>query len=171
MDMRHAARRADQMLDATFAAIIPEVAWSHHITTTSSCVVKRRRKIMTVISPQRLGSFLGVVQRHWTKSGYEITSVNKSRDMPAIFARSPDGFQLALNVGYAGQASFEVATPCVAKSPVDAPRTPPNGPAYPPGEIPTPNVHSAFWSAGTPLSSPSPSPTPPPPSRRSTGGP
>ncbi|WP_219852920.1 hypothetical protein, partial [Streptomyces solincola] len=126
MNMQQAAQRADELLDATMGAIVPPVVWTHHITTMTSCSVKRRRKVLTIIAPERLGSFLGVVQRHWQSSGHRITSVNRSRDMPAIFARSPDGFQLALSVGYKGQASFEVATPCVAKSSVAAPRTPPN---------------------------------------------
>lgn len=151
MDMQDAAERADEMLDATIQAVVPEIEWAHHVTTAGSCQVNRRRTVTTVISDQRRGSFLGVVERFWQGRGYAITSVNQSRDMPAIFAKSRDGFQLRLSFGYKGQAFFEVATPCVTKSDVAEPTSVPNGPAYPLGEIPTPNVRSAFWSAEVPV--------------------
>ncbi|MGI5480493.1 hypothetical protein [Streptomyces lavendofoliae] len=152
VDMQGAAEEADAMLDATVAAIVPSVEWAHHLTTAGSCQVNRRRTVTTVISQQRRGNFLGVIERFWRHRGYTITSVNQSREMPAIFARSQNGFQLQLSFGYKGQAFFEVATPCVAKSDVAGPTSVPNGPAYPPGEIPTPNVRSGFWSSEEPLS-------------------
>ncbi|ORT55255.1 hypothetical protein [Streptomyces sp. CB03238] len=158
MNMQEAAERADAMLDATLNAVVPEVQWDHATTTAGSCNVNRRRTVTTIISEQRRGSFLGIVERFWNKSGYKITSVNQSREMPAIFAKSRDGFQLSLSFGYKGQAFFEVATPCVQESEVAEPTTKPNGPAYPLGKIPTPNVRSDFWSAETPVpGSPSPS--------------
>ncbi|GAA2506267.1 hypothetical protein [Streptomyces gobitricini] len=156
MDMQQAAEQADAMLDATLSAVVPEIHWAHHVTTAGSCNVNRRRTVTTIISEQRRGNFLGVVERFWRKSGYTITSVNRDREMPAIFARSPDGFQLALDVGYKGQVHFEVITPCVAKSDVAEPASEPNGPAYPLGQIPTPNVRSAFWSAEAPVPSSGP---------------
>lgn len=155
MNMQEAADRADAMLDATLGAIVPEVQWDHRTHTARGCDVTRRRAVTTIISEQRRGSFLGVVERFWKKSGYRITSVNPSQEMPAVFATSPDGFQLALKIGYKGQAFFDAITPCVEPSDVAAPTTPPNGPAHPPGRIPTPNVRSDFWSATTPAPSPS----------------
>nr|WP_107420940.1 hypothetical protein [Streptomyces sp. CB03234] len=158
MDMQDAAEHADAMLDTTIKAVVPEIQWTHHNTTTGSCDVSRRRKVMTIISDERRGSFLGVIERFWKESGYKITAVRKSVDRPAIFAESPDGFGISLVFGHAGQAVFEVATPCVQQSEVAEPTTKPNGPAYPLGKIPTPNVRSDFWSAETPVpGSPSPS--------------
>ncbi|WP_370415014.1 hypothetical protein [Streptomyces fradiae] len=151
MNMQDAADRADAMLDATIGAVVPEIQWTHHTWTSGSCTVTRRRKVMTIISEQRRGSFLGVIERFWQKSGYEITGVNKSKAMPAIFAKTSDGFQLTLSVGYKGQVVFKADTPCVEESEVAEPTTPPNGPAYPLGKIPTPNVRSDFWSAAAPL--------------------
>ncbi|WP_251065860.1 hypothetical protein [Streptomyces sp. ISL-36] len=150
MNMQDAADRADAMLDATLSAVVPEVQWDHATTTAGSCTVTRRRTVTTVISEQRRGNFLGVIERFWKKSGYEITGVNQDREMPAIFARSSDGFQLAISVGYKGQAFFDVITPCVDESEVAEPTSKPNAPAYPLGQIPTPNVRSEFWSAETP---------------------
>ncbi|MGW0467372.1 hypothetical protein ACWDX6_19140 [Streptomyces sp. NPDC003027] len=150
MNMQTAAERADGMLDATIEAVVPEIQWTHHTWTSGTCTVTRRRKVMTVISEQRRGNFLGVVERFWKKSGYEITGVNQDREMPSIFARTRDGFQLALNVGFKGQVVFEINTPCVEHSDVAEPTAKPNGPAYPLGQIPTPNVRSDFWSATTP---------------------
>lgn len=159
LDMQQAAEHADAMLDATFEAIVPEVEWVHDTTTAGSCDLSRRRTVMTVISEQRRGSFLGVVERFWKKSGYRITAVNDNREAPAVYADSPDGFGISVVFGHQGQAFFEVATPCVRESEVADPETPPNGPAYPPGRIPAPNVRSPFWSAGTtaPPAQPSPS--------------
>ncbi|GAA3390583.1 hypothetical protein [Streptomyces roseoviridis] len=151
MNMQQAAERADAMLDATFEAIVPRVHWAHDTTTTHTCDVIRRRTVTTVVSEQRRGSFLGVVQRHWEKSGYKIKSVRQDQEMPAIYAVSPEGFQIRILFGYKGQAFFQVATPCVTKSPVTDPTTPANGPAYPLGRIPAPNIRSAFWSAPAPL--------------------
>lgn len=154
MDMQGAAEHADAMLDATIKAVVPEIQWTHHTTTTGSCDVSRRRKVMTIISDERRGSFLGVIERFWKQSDYKITAARKSKDRPAVFAQSPDGFGISLVFGHAGQAVFEVATPCVKESEVAESTTKPNGPAYPLGKIPTPNVRSDFWSAGEPIASP-----------------
>ncbi|WP_251060218.1 hypothetical protein [Streptomyces sp. ISL-100] len=157
MDMQEAAERADSMLDATLDAIVPEVQWAHDDTTAGSCDLTRRRTVMTVISEQRRGSFLGVIERFWKKSGYVITAVNSDADYPDIFAETPDGFGIDLTIGDKGQAYFEVNTPCVKKSKVAAPTAKPNGPDYAGVPIPRPNVRSDFWSAETPAPPRSPS--------------
>ncbi|MFF8829951.1 hypothetical protein [Streptomyces sp. NPDC015131] len=108
----------------------------------------------TIISAERRGNFLGLIQRFWESQGYKITTVHAGAERPRMYAKSPDGYGISLVFGHKGQAFFEVATPCVSKSTVAPPTTPPNGPAYPPGEIPTPNVRSAFWSADTPVPAP-----------------
>ncbi|WP_327176616.1 hypothetical protein [Streptomyces sp. NBC_01335] len=108
---------------------------------------------MTIISAQRRGSFLGVVERFWKSSGYRITSTNNSADFPAIFAVAEDGFEVALIVGGEGQVFFEADTPCVRESEVADPTSKPNTPSYEGMEnIPRPNIHSDFWSATTPAS-------------------
>ncbi|MEU0405035.1 hypothetical protein ABZ318_33460 [Streptomyces sp. NPDC006197] len=155
MNMQEAADHSDAMLDKTIGTVVPEIQWTHDDTTVRSCDLTRRRTVMTIISEQRRGAFLGVVERFWKKSGYEITSVNHDKEMPAVFATSPDGFQLVLTFGYKGQAFFYVVTPCVDSSEVAAPKATPNGPAYEGVEIPTPNVRSDFWSATTPAPAPS----------------
>ncbi|OII70595.1 hypothetical protein BJP39_02620 [Streptomyces sp. CC77] len=159
MNMQEAAERADSMLDATIKAVVPEIQWTHDSTTASSCEVWRRRTVLTIISDARRGNFLGVVERHWKKSGYRISAVRKSADVPAVFAQSADGFQITLEFGHKGQAFFEVATPCVEESAVADPASQPNGPAYAPGEIPTPNVRSDFWSATGPAVPPAGQPS------------
>ncbi|MBA9045742.1 MULTISPECIES: hypothetical protein [Streptomyces] len=148
--MQQAAERADGMLDATLDAIRPEVHWTHSGTSTGTCDVSRSRTVMTIVSKERRGNFLGIVQRFWEKSGYRIKSVNKSAEFPAVFARSADGFGISLVVGGAGQIAFEVDSPCVEPSKVAAPTTPSNGPDYD-YPIPRPNVHSAFWSSTAPI--------------------
>ncbi|MGW2842639.1 hypothetical protein ACWCWD_33225 [Streptomyces sp. NPDC001493] len=156
MNMKEAAERADGMLDDVLRAIKPEVRWTHDTTTVGSCSLTRRRTLMTIISEQRRGGFLGVVERFWKSSGYRITSTNNSVDFPAIFAVTEDGFEVALIVGGEGQVFFEADTPCVQESEVADPTAKPNTPSYEGMEnIPRPNIHSDFWSATAPAS-PSP---------------
>lgn len=149
MDMQEAATHADGLLDAVLGAIDPEVQWAHGPTTTGSCDVSRRRTVMTIVSAERRGSFLGVVDRYWRKSGYRIKAINNSTKVPAIYAQTKDGFGVSLVIGGKGQAFFEVDSPCVEESVVAESSTPPNGPAYEDVyPLPRPNVHSDFWSAG-----------------------
>ncbi|WP_191134303.1 hypothetical protein [Streptomyces sp. col6] len=149
MNMQDAAERADGLLDEVFAAIQPAVQWTHGPTTTGSCDVTRRRVVMTVISAERRGSFLGLVDRFWHKSQYKIKAVNRDADVPAVFAETKDGFGVSLIVGGEGQVFFEVDSPCVQESEVAGPASKPNGPSYAGAEIiPRPNVRDPFWSAG-----------------------
>ncbi|MFJ3993121.1 hypothetical protein ACIPWY_31280 [Streptomyces sp. NPDC090032] len=154
--MQEAAERADAMLDATLNAIKPEVNWTHSGASEGECDVSRERTVMTVISKERRGNFIGVVQRFWEKNGYEIKSVNKSQKFPAVFAQSPDGFGITLLVVKAGQVVLSVDSPCAKKSKVADPTTPPKGPNYD-YPVPEPNVHSDFWSSKEPISTVSPS--------------
>ncbi|MFC9119594.1 hypothetical protein ACFTXO_07355 [Streptomyces sp. NPDC057067] len=148
MNMQEAADRADAILDATFADIKPAVEWVHGQSTEGSCDVSRRRAVLTVISEQRRGGFLGIVERSWKGAGYRQLGVNASADSPATYFETGDGFRVRLLIGGGGQAFFEVATPCVEKSPV-APPTPADASRV--GEpVPRPNIRSAFWSAGAP---------------------
>ncbi|MFD4341461.1 hypothetical protein ACFWPP_30305 [Streptomyces anulatus] len=150
MDMQGAAEQADRMFYATVGAIKPEVEWTYRATTTGSCDVTRYWTVMTVVSEQRRGNFLGVVERFWKSSDYRIKTVNPSKNMPAIYARSPEGFGIRVKIGYKGQAFLQVTSPCVGESKVAVPTKMANGLMYD-GKIPTPNVHSDFWSAETPV--------------------
>ncbi|MBL3671074.1 hypothetical protein JL475_35090 [Streptomyces sp. M2CJ-2] len=156
MTMQEAADHADVILDGTFAAIEPAVHWTHGESTEGSCDVSRRRAVMTVISPERRGSFLGVVERYWKAEGYRQFGVNRSAKSPATYFETPDQFRVRLLIGGNGQAFFEVATPCVAKSSVSPPTVDTAGPNYAGKSIPDPNVRSDFWSATSPTSFPSP---------------
>ncbi|MFJ2915987.1 hypothetical protein [Streptomyces sp. NPDC087307] len=156
MDMQEAAERADEILDGTFAAINPSVHWTHEQSTEGSCDVQRSRAVMTIISEERRGSFLGVIERYWESQGYKQLSVNNS-DMPALYYRTPDEFNVRVLIGGAGQAFFEVATPCVNTSKVSPPKAETVGPNYAGKETPIPDIKSDFWSAkSAPPSSPAP---------------
>lgn len=169
MNMQEAADHAEGIIDATLKAIKPSVEVMRGPSTDSSCTdfkndgtgtgsVTRRRYVMTIISDERRGGFLGVVERYWKKQGYKITSVRNSADMPAIFATAPNGFEVSLEFGYKGQAGFHVTSPCVTESKVtEAPRKPLK-PGTPEAKG-LPYVHSDFWSASTPIASASPTPS------------
>ncbi|MEU0299229.1 hypothetical protein ABZ252_07105 [Streptomyces sp. NPDC006175] len=151
MNMQMAADRADQILDAVLEKIRPPLSWAHGSTSKGACDVSRMRVVMTVVSVERRGNFLGVVERFWRNGGYHIKAVNKDSEFPAIYARTSDGFGVSLSFGGKGQAFFEVDSPCVEKSEVADPTTPPNGPSYEGVyPIPRPNIRSPFWSAGAP---------------------
>ncbi|MEU9860376.1 hypothetical protein AB0D99_05835 [Streptomyces sp. NPDC047971] len=156
MNMQEAAERADELLYDTVKSITPPVKWDHGISTDGGCEVSRRISVTTVISPERKGNFLGVVERHWQKLGFTHRGTNKSEKTPATYFLTPDGFQIRLLFGYQGQAHFEVATPCVEESDVQPPKTVPGGPAYDGAKAPLPNEQSEFWSAPSPISGGSP---------------
>lgn len=113
--------------------------------------VLRRIAVLTVISDERRGNFLGVVERYWKNRGYEVTSVNKDKKLPAIYVETPKGFSLSLSFGYKGQAFFEAASPCADESEVAPPKANGNGTDYSGEKPPLPNQHSDFWSARTPV--------------------
>ncbi|MGW1295296.1 hypothetical protein [Streptomyces sp. NPDC002533] len=159
MDMQGAAERGDAMFYATVGEIKPEIDWTHRATTTGSCDVTRYWTVMTVVSEQRRGNFLGVVERFWKASDYRIDMVNPSKELPTIIATSPDGFGIRVSFGYKGQGFFEVTSPCVDKSKVAPPTKLANGRTYE-GEIPTPNVRSDFWSVESPVPGSTPTPSP-----------
>lgn len=157
MNMQEAAERADTLLIDTINSIKPPVMWAYGISTDGGCEVSRRISVTTVISPERRGSFLGVVERQWETSGFTHRGTNKSEKTPATYFLTPDGFQIRVLFGYQGQAHFEVATPCVEKSDVEPPKQVPGGPTYDGKKAPLPSEKSDFWSAGTPASGASPS--------------
>ncbi|WSQ85907.1 hypothetical protein OG722_16690 [Streptomyces sp. NBC_01212] len=151
MNMQRAAEASDRMLDGVLQSIQPQVRWTHGPTTTGSCEVSRRRTIMTVISAERRGSFLGLVDRHLRKAGYRVEAMNNDVDFPAIYARSTDGYTVSLRFGGEGQAFLRADTPCVEESEVAESTTQATAPTYEGMEnIPRPNIRSPFWSAGAP---------------------
>lgn len=151
MDMQGAADRADGILDSVLEEIEPSVDWVHGPTTTGGCTVTRRRTVMTVVSVQRRGSLLGVVDRFWRNSGYRMTAINNDVEVPAIYAKTRDGFQVALIVADKGQVHFDVDSPCVRRSEVADSTSRATAFLDPEARlIPRPNIHSDFWSAGPP---------------------
>ncbi|WNI23415.1 hypothetical protein [Streptomyces sp. ITFR-16] len=149
MDMQGAADRADAMLDAVLKQIDPEVQWAHGPTTKGSCDVTRRRTVMTIVSEDRRQGFLDQVEKFWRTSDYRIKARNEDKVFPAVYAVTKDGFGISVSIRAKGQAFFEADTPCVKESKVAESASEPNGPAYrgvyP---LPSPNVRSAYWSAG-----------------------
>ncbi|KPI09140.1 hypothetical protein OK006_5264 [Actinobacteria bacterium OK006] len=100
---------------------------------------------MTIVSAERRGSFLGVLERH----KLVVTSPGR----PGSQLEDPGRFQLEVLIGTTGQAHLRVTTPCVEKSEVAPPTSKPNGPDYSKQKLPAPNVKSTFWSSDAPLSS------------------
>lgn len=149
MNLQEAADKADRILDETFAAIKPPVQWTHRYSMPGDCYVDRDRAVMTIISTERRGSFLGVLERHWKSKGYSLVATSPN-GLAAHF-KTQDGFQLEALIAPNGQAHLSITTPCVEKSEVSQPTSKPSGPDYSKKELPSPNVESTFWSSEAPL--------------------
>ncbi|WP_256104068.1 hypothetical protein [Streptomyces sp. ODS05-4] len=108
------------------------------------------RFVVTIVSAERRGAFLGVVEHHWKSAHYKITSVRDNKEAPAIYASGPGDFRLSLAFGDKGQAFLTVASPCVTESDVTEP---PRAPIPPEARAADgfPYLHSGFWSARTPV--------------------
>ncbi|MEU6633631.1 hypothetical protein ABZ905_35915 [Streptomyces parvus] len=77
-----------------------------------------------------------------------MTVINNDVDVPAIYASTPDGFQVSLILADKGQVHFDVDSPCVRRSEVARSTSPATAFLDPSAElIPRPNIHSDFWSA------------------------
>ncbi|WP_030714026.1 hypothetical protein [Streptomyces sp. NRRL F-2580] len=162
MNMQEGAERADTILQDTLAAVQPELKWNHGPSSDAGCTkgvagaatgtgsVKRIITIMTIVSEQRRGALLGVIERDWKSRGYKITSVRNSAEAPAVYAETPEGYVLNVKVGGKGQFFLEAGTPCLTDSSVGQPTGKPNTPDRS-GEFPQrPDVQDEFWSATTP---------------------
>ncbi|GGP59529.1 hypothetical protein [Streptomyces melanogenes] len=172
VNMQQAAEKADAILQETLAAIRPNLRWVHEASEESGCPdwknsatgggsVTRGIRVMTIVSPERRGSLLGVVERSWKARGFKITSIDTDAKFPAIYASTPDDFRMDVAVGGEGQFQFTIATPCAADSPVQKPTAPSNvdtnTPAYEGGKpLPRPYLHDEFWSSTAPSEHPSP---------------
>ncbi|MBT2526859.1 hypothetical protein J7E91_15850 [Streptomyces sp. ISL-99] len=163
MNMQQGAGKADAITQQTLSSIKPVLRWTHGPSSDSDCTdfksdplgtgsVTRRIRIMTIVSTERRGSLLGIVERNWKAQGYKITSINADEDFPAIYASTPEDFRMSVSVGGEGQFEFDIATPCFTDSPVADPTAEPNTPPYEGGKpIPRPNIRDDFWSALTPI--------------------
>ncbi|MFJ9035599.1 hypothetical protein ACIRF8_03270 [Streptomyces sp. NPDC102406] len=157
--MQEAAEKADRLIGNTLSSVQPPLEWTHDESDSGMCAdvpelgdVTRRAVVMTQVSEERRGSLLGLIERAWKKSGYKITRVNPDKELPAIYADAGDGvLKMGLSVGYKGQFFLEVQTACVDKSKVSQPATPGKGTDYRGKDVPTPNVHSDFWSSEKPI--------------------
>lgn len=127
MDMQQAGQRSEAVLDGTLAAIRPAVKWAYGAPVESACstglneptgttTVTRSRNILTVVSEQRRGNLLGLVQRHWEGQGFRVVSVNTDKDMPRIEAKGPDGVTVSLEVGSIGNVSLNAGLSCAENS-------------------------------------------------------
>ncbi|MFE2365743.1 hypothetical protein [Streptomyces virginiae] len=163
MNMQQGAERADAILQETLGAVRPELKWNHGPGGSAGCTkgvagaatgtgsAKRSITILTVVSEQRRGALIGVIERDWKSRGYKITSVRQAAEAPAVYASTPDGYSLSVEVAGEGQFFLDAATPCLADSPVMDPMTKPNTHVRS-GPFPQrPDERDEFWSAETPV--------------------
>ncbi|MFH8380162.1 hypothetical protein ACH4E7_04365 [Kitasatospora sp. NPDC018058] len=149
VDQLDAAERCETLLRETVDAVRPAPAWREAVSGTGVRLpppgresephwyVTRRRDLLTLVSPCRQGELVGVVERHWRRRGWTITSLTAGRDRPGVAAVTWDGYQLALGVGEFGAITLTAGSPGAAR-----PRRWATG-----GVASLPNVHCPYWSA------------------------
>lgn len=158
MNMQQAGEGSEKILDDTLAAVQPPVKWVYGAPMQEACstdlneptgrtTVTRSRNIMTVVSPHRRGSLLGVVQRYWERQGFKVTSVRNDESMPWLRARRPDGFSVSLQVGSVGNVFISASFGCAVDSAMTYPAGTPGQPGGPRAEELRPRERSEFWSA------------------------
>ncbi|MFC9811823.1 hypothetical protein ACFVJM_07135 [Streptomyces virginiae] len=163
MHLQQGAERADAILQETLGAVRPELKWNHGPGGSAGCTkgvagaatgtgsAKRSITILTVVSEQRRGALIGVIERDWKSRGYKITSVRQAAEAPAVYASTPDGYSLSVEVAGEGQFFLDAATPCLDDSSVMDPMTQPNTHVRS-GPFPQrPDERDEFWSAATPV--------------------
>ncbi|MFD7491355.1 hypothetical protein ACFV8T_02900 [Streptomyces sp. NPDC059832] len=162
MDMQQAGQRSETILDGTLAAIRPPVKWAYGAPVEAACstglneptgttTVTRSRNILTVVSEQRRGNLLGLVQRYWERQGFRIVDVNSDKDMPRIRARDAEGFTVSLDVGSIGNVSVSAGLSCAVNSAMTYPTGTPGHPGGPKAEELRPRERSDFWSSSEPF--------------------
>ncbi|MGW3038618.1 hypothetical protein ACWC9T_00940 [Kitasatospora sp. NPDC001159] len=143
------AERCETLLRETVGAVRPVLVWREAAPSLGVRLplpgresephwyVTRGRDLLTLVSSCRQGELVGVVERHWRRLGWTITSLNAGRDRPGVAAVTPDGFQLVLGIGEFGEIALTAGSPGAARSP-----------RWATGEVASlPNVHCPYWSA------------------------
>ncbi|MFJ3974953.1 hypothetical protein [Streptomyces sp. NPDC090021] len=163
MNMQQGAERADAILQETLGAVRPELKWNHGPGGSAGCTkgvagaatgtgaAKRSITILTVVSEQRRGALIGVIERDWKSRGYKITGVRQAAEAPAVYASTPDGYSLSVEVAGEGQFFLDAATPCLTDSSVMDPMAQPNTHVRTTEFPQRPDEQDAFWSAATPV--------------------
>lgn len=128
VDQLDAAERCETLLQDTLDAVRPAPAWQGAPARAGARLplpgrgsdllwyVTRGRDLLTVISLPRRAVLVDVVERHWRRRGWTITSLNVDRDRPGVAAATPDGYRLALSFGESGEAGLTAGSPGVARS-------------------------------------------------------
>ncbi|WP_051830261.1 MULTISPECIES: hypothetical protein [Streptomyces] len=133
VDQLGAAERCETLLQDTLDAIAPTPAWQEAVPRAGARLsqpgrgsagceselhwyVTRGRDILTVVSLPRRAVLVDVVERHWRRRGWTITSLNADWDRQGVTATTPDGYRLALRFGELGEAGLTASSPGVARS-------------------------------------------------------
>ncbi|MFI6447357.1 hypothetical protein [Kitasatospora sp. NPDC050543] len=108
MEASTARDEINTLLDDTFGAITPALKWRDTTFTLKPkqtadnkdrdvAIANKDRQVLTRLSKEKVGSLLGLVERHWKQRGYEVESVNPKD--PSIQVRTSKGYELRLVVG------------------------------------------------------------------------
>ncbi|MER7757935.1 hypothetical protein [Kitasatospora sp. NPDC097643] len=155
VDQLDAAERCETLLQETLDAVRPAPVWQDAVPRAGARLpspgreagvlwyVTRGRDLLTIVSAARRAALVDVVERHWRRCGWTITSLNAGRELPGVAAITRDGYRLALRYGELGEARLTASSPGVAHS--DRLSTPWGGERSP--TAPVPHVCCPHWSA------------------------
>lgn len=155
VDQLDAAEHCETLLQDTLDAVRPAPVWQGAPARAGARLplpgresellwyVTRGRDLLTVVSLPRRAVLADVVERHWRRRGWTITSLNAGQERPGVAATTPDGYRLALRFGESGEAGLTASSPGVARSE--------RGPVLS-GSVdhcapPLPYVRCPYWSA------------------------
>ncbi|MFJ6379773.1 hypothetical protein ACIQI7_07165 [Kitasatospora sp. NPDC092039] len=155
VDQLDAAEHCETLLQDTLDAVRPAPVWQGAPARAGARLslpgresellwyVTRGRDLLTVVSLPRRTALVGVVERHWRRRGWTITSLDAGRERPRVAATTPEGYRLALRFGELGEAGLTATSPGVARSE--------RGPVLSGGvdhcAPPLPYVSCPYWSA------------------------
>ncbi|MEU9073638.1 hypothetical protein [Kitasatospora sp. NPDC048538] len=155
IDQLDAAERCEALLQDTLDAVRPALVWEPAAPRAGARLplpgqdpdlhwyVTRGRDVRTVVSAARRAVLVDVVERHWRRRGWTITSLNAGRDRPGVTAVTSDCYRLVLRFGELGEVGLTAGSPGVLRS--ERLPSPPQAAGRAP--VPLPDVCCPHWSA------------------------
>ncbi|MEV7022549.1 hypothetical protein [Kitasatospora sp. NPDC093558] len=159
MTPEQAVQRLNALLDDAMSDVRPPLqywdGWPRSTEQTTGGIddrslghatATRDRYIMTKVAHTKYGALLGLIERSWTAKGYTITAVNPRQ--PAIFASTPNGYDIAITFGAPGNITLTAAVnPIPLIRDRDPFGTPIPEPTTPNGNLDVmPTFDDSFWS-------------------------
>ncbi|MFJ1757559.1 hypothetical protein [Kitasatospora sp. NPDC088134] len=115
IDLQQARSRIDAVLDGTSGALKPAVGYRDgsyearvHVDwkqdSDGKALLRKRRDLGPMISPEKAGVLLGQASDYWKAQGYSVKEDPAARNPCSVSATLPDGTQVFIELYDAGNA-------------------------------------------------------------------